>query len=166
MNSVFHIEQKDSIRVIGYCIQTTNQKGQGRKAIPQYWETIQEGGLDKTLLELTNDKSSGILGINIYNTDSSDNRKFEYMIAVPSDSHIQDQLVEYTIPAMTWAVFPCTKETIGKTEAQAITRWLPKSNYKPLNKGYMTGRMKSGAPDIEHYNADGSVEVWIAVQEK
>ena len=28
---------------------------------------------------------------------------------------------------------PCTVETIGKTEAMAITKWLPKSDYKPLN---------------------------------
>ena len=56
-------------------------------------------------------------------------------------------------------------ETIGKTEAMAISKWLPKSNYRPLNKGYLTGRMKSGAPDIEYYGKDGLVEVWIAVRE-
>lgn len=28
---------------------------------------------------------------------------------------------------------------IGKTEAQAITIWLPKSKYRPLNEGYITG---------------------------
>lgn len=67
---------------------------------------------------------------------------------------------------MTWAVFPCTLETIGKTEAMAISKWLPQSNYRPLNKGYITGRMKFGAPDIEHYGKDGFVEVWIAVKEK
>jgi len=67
---------------------------------------------------------------------------------------------------MTWAVFPCTLETIGKTEAMAISKWLPKSKSRPLNKGYLTGRMKSGAPDIEHYGKDGLVEVWVAVKEK
>ena len=88
------------------------------------------------------------------------------MIAVASDHAVQGDLFAYTIPARTWAIFPCTKKTIGKTEAQAITKWLPKSKYKPLNKGYITGRMKAGAPDIEYYHADGNVEVWIAVQEK
>lgn len=78
---------------------------------------------------------------------------------------MQEELVEFTVPAVTWAVFPCTMETMGKTEAQAITKWLPKSNYKPLNKGYITGRMKSGAPDIEYYGKGGDVEVWIAVEE-
>lgn len=166
MDSVFRIEKRDYIRVLGYCITTTNQRGEGKKAIPQHWSMILKEELDKTLLELANHEPDGLFGINIYNIDASDSRKFEYMIGVASDCDIQDHLFEYTIPAMTWAVFPCTKETIGKTEAQAITKWLPKSNYKPLNKGYITGRMKSGAPDIEHYAADGSVEVWIAVQEK
>lgn len=32
--------------------------------------------------------------------------------------------------------------------------------------GYITGRMKAGAPDIEYYGADGHVEVWVAVREK
>lgn len=111
-------------------------------------------------------ESHGLFGINIYNTDPKDSRKFEYLVAVPSNSDIFDGLSEYTVPARTWAVFPCTQETIGKTEAQSITKWLPKSKYRPLNKGYITGRMKSGAPDIECYGKDGQVEVWIAVKEK
>lgn len=111
-------------------------------------------------------ESHGLFGINIYNTDPKDSRKFEYLVAVPSNSDICDGLSEYTVPARTWAVFPCTQETIGKTEVQAITKWLPKSKYRPLNKGYITGRMKSGAPDIECYGKDGQVEVWIAVKEK
>lgn len=72
----------------------------------------------------------------------------------------------YTVPAMMWAVFPCTVETIGKTEVQAITKWLPGSKYRPINKGYITGGMKSGGPDMEYYGKDGLVEVWIAVEEK
>lgn len=47
----------------------------------------------------------------------------------------------YVVPEATWAVFPCTVETIGKTEVQAITKWLSKSDYRPLNSGYMLGRM-------------------------
>lgn len=39
------------------------------------------------------------------------------------------------------------------------------SYYRPLNKGYITGRMKSGAPDLEHYGKDGFVEVWVAVKQ-
>lgn len=166
MDLPFRIEKRESFRVVGYLIQTTNQKGEGRKAIPRHWSKIKEAGLEKALLELGDQKLGGVFGINIYNTDIADSRKFEYIIAIASDRDAGGELTEYTVPAMTWAVFPCTQETIGKTEAQAITKWLPKSKYRPLNKGYITGRMRSGAPDIEYYGADGHVEVWVAVREK
>ena len=166
MKTAFHIEEKQSIRVVGYFLETTNQKGEARKAIPAFWSAIQKDHLDKNLLAMAKDSTQGLFGIHIYQSDPYDSRKFTYMIAVASDPAVQGDLFAYTIPARTWAIFPCTKKTIGKTEAQAITKWLPKSKYKPLNKGYITGRMKAGAPDIEYYHADGNVEVWIAVQEK
>ena len=88
-----------------------------------------------TLLPLSNQEPYGLFGMNIYNTDASDARKFDYMIAVSSDAMIDQTSTMYEVPAMTWAIFPCTIDTIGKTEAQAITKWLPKYKYKPLNKG-------------------------------
>lgn len=166
MDLPFRIETRESFRVVGYKIQTTNHKREGRKAIPSHWSMFKEEGLETPLLALANQEPQGLFGINIYNTDEADSRKFEYMIAVSSDGDIQGELTAYTVPAMTWAVFPCMLETIGKTEAMAISKWLPKSKYRPLNKGYLTGRMKSGAPDIEHYGKDGLVEVWVAVEEK
>lgn len=166
MDTPFRIEKKDSFHVVGYLIQTTNRKHEGRKAIPSHWSKIKTENLEKPLLDLSNQEPQGMFGINIYNTDRADSRKFEYMIAVSSDCNIPAGLAEYTVPALTWAVFPCTLETIGKTEAMAISKWLPRSGYKPLNKGYITGRMKAGAPDIEYYGKDGLVEVWIAVQDK
>lgn len=166
MKTAFHIEEKQSIRVVGYFLETTNQKGEARKTIPAFWSAIQKDHLDKNLLAMAKDSTQGLFGIHIYQSDPYDSRKFTYMIAVASDHAVQGDLFAYTIPARTWAIFPCTKKAIGKTEVQAITKWLPKSKYKPLNKGYITGRMKAGAPDIEYYHADGSVEVWIAVQEK
>lgn len=166
MDLPFRIENKDSFRVVGHLLKTTNQKGEGRKAIPLHWSKAREEHLEVSLLELADPGKDGLWGINIYNTDPTDSRKFEYLIAVPSGCEVSGELSEYTVPAMTWAVFPCTRETIGKTEAQAITKWLPKSKYRPLNKGYITGRMKSGAPDMEYYGKEGQAEVWIAVKEK
>lgn len=166
MDLPYRIEHRDRFRVLGHLIQTTNQKGEGRKAIPLHWSKFKAENLESTLMPLSCQKPQGLFGINIYNTDETDSRKFEYLIAVPSSCDATEELAEYTVPAMTWAVFPCTVETIGKTEVQAITKWLPKSKYKALNKGYLTGRMKSAAPDIEYYGKDGLVEVWVAVQEK
>lgn len=166
MDLPFRIENRDSFRVVGSLIQTTNKKGEGRKAIPIHWAKFQQDSLEKPLMELSDQEPDGLFGINIYNTDKTDSRKFDYLIAVSSSQDVKEGFADYVVPAMTWAVFPCTTETVGKTEAQAITKWLPKSKYKPLNKGYITGRMKSGAPDIEYYGPGGYVEVWIAVKEK
>ncbi len=166
MELPFRIEKKESFRVAGYSIQTTNKKGEGRKAVPAFWEQFRENSKENVLMNLMNQEPFGLFGISVYNTDPGDKRKFEYFIAVSSDADLEDGFSEYMVPSATWAVFPCTVETIGKTEMEAITKWLPKSSYKPLNAGYITGRMKSGAPDIEYYGKDGSVEVWIAVSEK
>lgn len=161
----FRIEKKEAFQVIGYSCLTTNRKGEGKKAIPKHWASFQEQQTVK-LLSLSEGEPEGLLGVNIYNIDEEDPRIFEYLIAVVSNKRDIEGLHSYSVPAKTWAIFPCTKETIGKTEAQAITKWLPKSGYRPLNKGYITGKMKSGAPDIEYYGNDGNVEVWVAVEEK
>lgn len=166
MELPFRIENRESFRVIGYRIQTTNKRGEGRKAVPSHWARFKAENLEGPLLALADQEPQGLFGINIYNTDEADSRIFQYLIAVPSSRDGQEGLASYTVPAMTWAVFPCTAETIGKTEALAITKWLPKSKYRALNKGYLTGRMKSAAPDLERYGKDGQAEVWIAVKEK
>ena len=166
MDKNFYIEKRDSFRVVGFLIQTTNQRRKGSKAIPAHWARFKAENLEQPLLALADQEPQGLFGINIYNPDEADSRKFEYLIAVSSNCDAGGKLTAYTVPAMTWAVFPCTLGTIVKTEAMAISKWLPKSGYRPLNKGYLTGRMKSGAPDIEHYGEDGIVEVWIAVREK
>lgn len=167
MDLPFRIEERESFRLVGCRIRTTNRKREGRKAIPALWARFKAEGLEPPLLALADREPRGLFGVNIYNTDEADSRIFDYLIAVSGGcGALPDGFAEYTVPAMTWAVFPCTLETVGKTEAMAISKWLPRSNYRPLNKGYITGRMKSGAPDIEYYEKDGLVEVWIAVKEK
>ena len=166
MSEPFRIEERESFRVIGYCIHTTNKKKEGRKAIPLQWEEFQTQGKQEALLSHMNQEPYGLFGISVYNTAVEDSRKFDHWIAVSSDHAVTQELEEYSVPAATWAVFPCTIATIGKTEVQAITKWLPKSEYKPLNSGYITGRMKANAPDITYYGENDLVEVWVAVTKK
>ena len=90
MELPFRIEHKDSFRVVGYLIKTTNQKGEGRKAIPSHWLRIQNEHLEDSLLKLANPGQDSLLGISIYNTDPADSRKFNYLIAVPSDCEVPD----------------------------------------------------------------------------
>ena len=166
MNLPFRIEKKESFHVVGYAVKTTNQKKAGRKAIAQLWENVKKQKLDETLLCMSNHNPNGLFGLSVYNVDEADSRKFWYYIAISTEEQPQKDMECYVVPERTWAIFPCTIETIGKVEGQAITKWLPKSGYRPLNSGYLSGRMKSGAPDIECYKSDGTVEVWIAVEKK
>lgn len=166
MQLPFRVEERKSFRVVGYVIETTNKKKEGRKMVPAQWETFKNDNLSSELMPLMNQEPYGLLGISVYNIDMDDARKFHHYIAVSSNATACDGMDTYVIPEMTWAVFPCTVDTIGKTEAQAITKWLPKSDYRPVNTGYITGRMKSGAPDIEVYGEHGDVEVWVAVKKK
>ncbi|MEG0661185.1 MAG: effector binding domain-containing protein [Anaerorhabdus sp.] len=166
MTQPFRIEKRESFRVLGYVIETTNAHNEGRKAIPEQWDSFKKNNLKDVLMPLNNQEPFGLLGISVYNTDANDKRKFENYIAVSTSQTEISELKEYTVPACTWAVFTCTIETIGKTEIQAIMKWLPKSNYKPLNTGYITGKMKSEAPDIQYYGKEDLVEIWIAVKER
>lgn len=165
MINQFRLEEKESFRVLGYKLETTNQKKAGMKAIPVFWQDHQQDVPEK-LLPMMNQEPFGVFGVNVYNVDSADARKFHYLIAVSSDCTNSDIFTEYTVPAALWAIFPCTKETIGKTEVMAISKWLPKNGYTSLNSGYLTGRIKSMAPDIEYYGQGDEVEVWIAVRKK
>lgn len=163
MAEQFRIEAKDSFRIVGYKLSTTNRKKEGTKMIPQHWKQLHENHKCEVLFSLMDQKNQGLLGVNVYNVDDLDAKKFDYYIAVASEQDIDNELFAYQIPACTWAIFPCTIETIGKTEVMAISKWLPKAKYKALNKGYLTGKMKSQAPDIEYYGSDGYAEVWVAI---
>ena len=52
MNKNFHIEKSDSFRVVGFLIQTTNQRREGRKAIPAHWARFKAENLEQPLLAL------------------------------------------------------------------------------------------------------------------
>lgn len=165
MEQSFRIEAIDSFRVVGYKINTTNSKGEARSAIPAFWNSLGENKGAEKLLAINNQKPHGIFGISIYN-QTQNPKDFEYLIASSSDQIVTEELSEYVVPTNMWAIFTCTIDTIAKTEVQAIMKWLPRSKYKPLNKGYITGKMKSAAPDMQYYGKDGLAEVWIAVKEK
>ena len=68
MDLPFRIEKRDSFRVVGSLIETTNKKGGGRKDIPMHWSEFKEDNLEASLLDLSDQEPGGLLGVNIYNT--------------------------------------------------------------------------------------------------
>lgn len=63
MDHPFWIEKRDSFRVVGYGMQTTNQRGEGRKAIPSHWAKFKSENREDTLLALADQEPHGLFGI-------------------------------------------------------------------------------------------------------
>lgn len=166
MNQPFRIEEKEAFRIIGKRISTTNKKHQGKQDIAMLWDDFHKHQEQDIILPMMTQKPYGILGISVYNTVEDDAYLFDYYIGVSSDQQAMDGFESYLVPAATWAVFPCTLATMGKTQVQAIMKWLPKFHYQPCNTGYIRGKMNSSAPDIEWYGQDENVEIWVAVTKK
>lgn len=166
MSLEFRIEKRDAFRVIGVMKHTTNENNAGMTAVPRFWGEVIQQGKNMEIVALMNQQPFGLMGVNVYNTDTADPKKFDYYIACATDKPVPDGMAEYTVPAATWAVFPCKRTETASVEVRIVTEWQPTSGYELLNSGYDTGEMKSGAPDLEIYDDKDNAEVWIAVREK
>lgn len=162
----YRIASMDSFRVVGVMSPTTNEDGKGMQDIPALWGELVSSGKQLEILPLMSRKPYGLLGINVYNTDAGDARKFDYYIACASDQPAPEGMCEYTVPAYTWGIFPCRRAQVGEVMLRIVTDWLPTSKYELVNTGYESGFMQGGAPDIEVYGESDDVEIWIAVNEK
>lgn len=166
MSLDFRIENKDAFRVVGTLTHTTTENNACMTTIPALWGKIIGKGKSVEIMALMNQPPFGIMGVNVYNTDPADPKKFDYYIASSTDNPVPDGMVEYTVPAATWAVFSCKRTETASVEVRIVTEWQPTSGYELLNSGYDTGKMKSGAPDLEVYSDENNAEVWVAVRKK
>lgn len=166
MSLEFRIEKMKAFRVVGVVTHTTMENNCSRTEVPSLWgEVIQHGKIGE-ILALSNQSPLGLIGINLYNTDPLDPRKFDYYIASATDKPIPEGMVEYTVPAATWAVFPCKRTEIADVEIRIVNEWQLTSGYEVLNVGYETGEIKSQAPDLEVHGQNETAEVWTAVRKK
>ena len=60
MKLPFRIVKRDSFRVVGYRIQTTNKRKEGKKMIPAQWKEFREKGQQAVLLPLMNQEPYGL----------------------------------------------------------------------------------------------------------
>lgn len=166
MSLDFRIEKKDAFRVVGVLAHTTTVNNACMTEVPSLWNEVLNKGRGDEIMALMNRPPLGIIGINVYNTDPTDSKKFDYYIACSTDKPVPDGMVEYTVPAATWAVFPCKRTETASVEISIVNEWQPTSGYELLNSGYEAGEMDSGAPDLEVYMDMDNAEVWSAVRKK
>lgn len=166
MSLEFRIEKMDAFRVVGIVIHTTNENDECRTVVPSLWSEVIQHGKNNEIATLMNQPPFGLIGVNVYNTDLSDPRKFDYYVACATDKPVPKGMVEYTVPATTWAVFPCKTTETADVEVRIVNEWQFTSGYEVINVGYDTGEMRSQAPDLEVHGQDGFSEVWAAVRKK
>lgn len=132
------------------------------QAVPKLWQEHFASGKDATV--------HGTFGINI--DEKMGRESFEYLIADPcaEDAAIPDGFVKRTVPAFTWAVFPCKgamPTAIQSVSRRIYTEWLPQAKEYEFAAGYCVefyddpAKYPSGTADNNYY-----CELWIPVKRK
>ena len=156
----YKIETKDAFRIVGVKEHYTTEVAQNFEEVPKFWRKTGEAGMIPKLCELMDRPPYGILGV----CTCMDGKEFDYYISVASDKPLPEGMVEYTVPASTWAVFECIgamPRAIQELQTRIVSEWLPVSGYEYAD-----------APDIEVYS-DGDqsspnykCEVWLPITKK
>lgn len=147
----YRIETKDAFRIVGVSAPLGQDMEENFRNVPQLWGRAAADGTIPRLAALIDGQPRGLLGV----CGGKDNSR--YFIAAASSAPAADGLEEYTVPALTWAVFPGggdSAEAVQRLQRRVVTEWLPTSGYE-----YAEG------PDVEVYlNPEcTSFEVWIPV---
>ena len=130
--------------------------------IPQFWAEHFGTGGGKVVC--------GMYGINL--DESMGGNEFEYLIADNYDpaKEVPEGFTTRTIPAHTWAVFPCTgrmPQALQGLNQQIFSEWLPTNPDYKIAAGVNVelysdaSKFENGTQDQDYY-----CEIWIPVEKK
>lgn len=151
----YSIQKKEEFRILGVSQTLDKEIEKNFEQVPKFWGESSMNGTLASLATKMDSMPMGLLGVSACNGAD----EWKYYIAVASNQPIEEGLVEYMVPASTWAIFTGegSNLSIQELEKRIVTEWLPTSGYEYAN-----------APDIEVYlNADpehAKYEVWIPVK--
>lgn len=148
----YRIEEKPSFDVLA--MTKTFNEATSQQEIPNFWKNFHADGHGAVV--------SGWFGICHDFTPP----EFKYSIADPykPGAEIPPGFEKFTIPSLTWAVFPCVgpmPTAIQTAWAKIFSEWLPTAEYEMLpdyNLEYYSG------PNTQ--DADYKSEIWIPVRKK
>uniref|UniRef100_UPI00349EE2BB effector binding domain-containing protein n=1 Tax=uncultured Ruthenibacterium sp. TaxID=1905347 RepID=UPI00349EE2BB len=154
------IMKKDAFTVL--CRAKTFKYEDGAVEVPKFWTEHFSTGGGKEIC--------GMYGINL--DESMGGNEFEYLIADNYDPtrEIPEGFVTRTIPAHTWAVFPCTgrmPQALQGLNQQIFSQWLPTNPDYKIAAGINVemysdaSKFEKGAQDQDYY-----CEVWLPVEKK
>lgn len=156
----YRLAKKDSFTVVGVWKRFPYEGASA--TVPAFWEEHTEKGNNKHVC--------GMFGINI--DEAMGNSEFEYMIADVYNpiQDVPEGFVTRTIPAFTWAVFPCRgamPDAIQDVHTKIFSEWLPALKEYEVAAGYCIemyedpGQYPKGTFDENYYT-----EIWIPVKRK
>ncbi|MBD5089780.1 MAG: AraC family transcriptional regulator [Clostridiales bacterium] len=156
----YRLTKKDSFTVMG-AIKKFSYDG-AKAVIPEFWKEHYEKGNGKYVC--------GMFGVNI--DESMGNSEFAYMIADIYNPvmDVPEGFVTKTIPAFTWAVFPCKgsmPDSMQDVNTKIFSEWLPALKEYEFAAGYCIemyddpSKYPKGTSDENYYS-----EIWIPVKKK
>ncbi len=133
-----------------------------KQEIPAFWQEHYTSGRGKYVC--------GMFGINI--DPQMGNERFEYLIADIYNPSVEfpEGLVVRTIPALTWAVFPCKgalPQALQGANEKIFSEWLPALHDYEFAAGYCIemydapDKYPDGINDANYYT-----EIWLPVKKK
>ena len=156
----YKIKKKESFTVLAAAKEFGYENA--KREIPAFWQEHYASGKGKTVC--------GMFGINI--DPQMGNEKFEYLIAdiYHPSVDIPEGFVVKTIPAFTWAVFPCRgamPDALQDVNVKIFSEWLPALKEYEFAAGYCVEMYDSpdkypkGTADENYYT-----EIWIPVKKR
>lgn len=156
----YRIEKKEAFTVLAHAKRFPYEGA--KENIPNFWREHHTGPLAGKVM--------GTFGLNIDAEMAMDS--FEYLIADPceADAPVPDGLVKRTVPALTWAVFPCRgpmPEALQDVDSKIYTEWLPALGDYEFAAGYCAeyydnpANYPNGTGDENYY-----CEIWVPIRKK
>lgn len=156
----YRIAKKESFTVLAAAKEFRYKDA--KQDIPLFWKEHFASGNGKYVC--------GMFGINM--DPEMGNDRFEYMIAdiYNPSADIPEGLVVKTVPAFTWAVFPCKgaiSQSMQAVNTKVFSEWLPAQQEYEFAAGYCVEMYDApdkypGGTEDENYYA----EMWIPIRKK
>ena len=150
----YRIEEREAFRVVGFSMKGPMSLENCFERVPEFWGQT-AGEIPRLAALMDGSGPMGILGVS-----ACDGGSFSgYYIAAATRAPAPADMAEYSVPAGTWAVFPCRgpmPQAMQDLQRRIVSEWLPSSGYEYAE-----------APDIEVYSADNlHNEVWLPIVHK
>ena len=145
----YKIVEKAAFTVMGRKRQFDNETSY--QEIPEYWtEHFRDGGGEIVC---------GMFGLCI----DSDGRYFDYLISdlYQPWKEVPEGYETRTLPAGTWAVFPCKQKNLQDTNTKMWREWLPNCKEYKLGGNY---NIEMYGPPCEDDMGESYVELWLPIE--